>query len=810
MEERKGRKKTLEKEKIRMIPVYEENLRVVGKSRERVDADDKVRGRLQFGADMEYPDCLIGKVVRSPYPHAMIRSIDTSKACSLPGVKAVLTAKDVPGKNSFGPIIQDQPVICSDKVRYIGDAVALVAAETEEIADKAVELVEVDYDPLPAVYSAADALKPGAPKIHEKGNLLLTGKIRKGDTEKGFGAADFILERTYTVPFQDHASMEPEVAWSIPHADGTITVQGPMQAPFLVRKTVASVLGLAFNKVRCVVTPLGGGFGGKEDSPLDIGSRSALLAWATGQPVKMEFAREETALSTSKRHPMKITCRIGAKKDGTFTAFEGIFYNEQGAYASMGPLIPPSSGVHMHAVTMLAGPYVIPNVKIDGYLVYTNNPFGGAMRGFGAPQVNFAHESLIDELAEEMAMDPYELRLKNAFELGSETCTGQILDHSVGLKDAMEKARKAFHWGRRKGSPPGLEKLQDSEKSRGVGMAIGWYKTGLGAFANGYGVNLYLLEDGSVVLSQGLVEMGQGLYTVLAQMAAEALGVLLEDVRVIAPDTSKAPESGATVASRSTTVGGMAILDAAKQIRESLFQSASEILGVPPERLEAKDRFIYDRDDPNRCMELKEAAQRSWRTGRRMMGQGWWNPPAPSFDMETGQGSPNFVYSYSAQMAEVEVDLKTGEAKVIQMVSSYDVGKAINPMTLEGQIEGGIAMGLGYALMEEVVVREGMIQNLTLQNYSIPTVLDMPEMIPLYVEHPNRYGPHGAKGIAEMANIPVAPAITNAIANAIGARIYDLPANPERVYITLRRRFDKEFCSLPGDQKREWTKDRAS
>ena len=289
-----------------------------------------------------------------------------------------------------------------------------------------------------------------------------------------------------------------------------------------------------------------------------------------------------------------------------------------------------------------------------------------------------------------------------------------------------------------------------------MGMSIGWYKTGLGAYANGYGVNLYLLEDGSAILSQGLVEMGQGLYTVLAQMAAESLGVLPEDIRVIAPDTNRAPDSGPTVASRSTTVAGMAILDAAKQIREPLFQSASEILAVPAERLDAKNRLIFDRDDPNRCVEVKEAALRTWRTGRRMMGQGWWNPPASTFDLETGQGSPHFVYSYSAQMAEVEVDLKTGEVKVVQMVSAYDVGKAINPTTLEGQIEGGIAMGLGYALMEEIILKEGMIQNLTLQNYSIPTVLDMPDMVPLYVEHPNRYGPFGAKGIAEMANIPVA------------------------------------------------------
>jgi CO/xanthine dehydrogenase Mo-binding subunit len=796
MDEKRERKQTqtLERQKVLGIPVYEETLSVVGKREPRVDTRDKVTGKLQYGADLECPGCLIGKIVRSPYPHARIGWIDTSKASLLPGVRAVLTAGDIPGKNNIGSLVPDQPAICTDRVRYIGDAVALVAAETEEVADQALERIEVNYEPLPAVFSVGDALKPDAPKIHEKGNLLLTGKIRKGDVEKGFREADVVLERTYTVPFQDHASMEPEVIWAIPHPDGTMTIQGPMQAPFLVRKTVASVLGLPFNKVQCVQTSLGGGFGGKEDSPLDIGSRAALLAWKTGQPVKIEFAREETTLTTSKRHPMMITCKIGARDDGTFTAFEGTLYNEQGAYACVGGLIPPSSGVHIHTVTMLSGPYVIPNVKVDGYLVYTNNPYGGAMRGFGAPQANFAHESLIDELAEKMSMDSYELRLKNAFELGSETATGQILDHSVGLKDAMEKARATFDWGTKRGNPPGLEQLQHSEKSRGVGMSIGWYKTGLGAYANGYGVNLYLLEDGSAILSQGLVEMGQGLFTVLAQMAAESLGILPEDVRVITPDTNKAPDSGPTVASRSTTVAGMAILDAAKQIREPLFQSASEILAVPAERLDAKNRLIFDRDDPNRCVEVKEAALRTWRTGRRMMGQGWWNPPASTFDIKTGQGSPHFVYSYSAQMAEVEVDLKTGEVKVVQMVSAYDVGKAINPTTLEGQIEGGVAMGLGYALMEEIILKEGMIQNLTLQNYSIPTVLDMPDMVPLYVEHPNRYGPFGAKGVAEMANIPVAAAITNAVANAIGARIYDLPAKPERVYITLRRRFDKGFC----------------
>jgi CO/xanthine dehydrogenase Mo-binding subunit len=789
--EKKKRKRVLVKERPLKLPTLDQQLRIAGKSKARVDAHAKVTGRLQYGADLEYPEPLVGKVLRSPYPHALIKRIETEKAKTLPGVQAVLTAKDVPGRNAFGAIIPDQPVICGDKVRFIGDGIALVAAETEEISYRALELINVEYEPLPAVFTPMDALKRGAPKIHADGNLLTTSRVRKGNTDIGFKEAEVIVERTYSVPFQEHAYLEPDVAWALPHPDGTITVQGPMQAPFMVRRNVAAVLGTPINRVRCVQAPLGGGFGGKDDSPLDIGSRTALLARRTGRPVRMEYSREEVGLSTSKRHPMTITCKVGAKRDGTLTAFDATMYDEQGAYASLGPLVPPASGVHVHAVFMLAGPYVIPHVKVDGYLVYTNNPFGGAMRGFGAPQVNFVHESLIDELAEELSMDPYELRLKNALELGSATATGQILTHSVGLKETMEKAKNAFKWNVKRMPSPSMQELKKSEKRRGVGMSIGWYRTGTGGYAEGCGVNLHLQEDGSVLLFQGLVEMGQGSHTVLAQIAAEALGVELEDVRVVTPDTDIVPESGPTVASRSTTLGGMAILEAAEVIKKPLFESASELLGVPRERLVPKNRLIYDRDHPDRCVELKEAARRSLLKGRRMMGQGWWTPPVSSLDIETGQGSPNFVYSYSTQMAEVEVNMKTGEVEVIKIVSVYDVGKAINPQALEGQIEGGVTMGLGYALMEEIIVQNGMIQNLNLQNYTIPTVLDVPEITPIYVEHPNIYGPYGAKGIGEMANIPVAPAITNAIANAIGARIYDLPAHSERVYTALCKRLDE-------------------
>jgi nicotinate dehydrogenase large molybdopterin subunit len=759
---------------------------VVGKSRPRLDAKDKVTGTLKYIADMHCLDALHAKVLRSPYPHALIKKIDTSKAEALPGVAAVLTAKDIPGRNGWGAIVPDQPVVCGDKVRYVGDAVALVAAVDEKTAIRALGLIKVDYQELPAVFSPIDALKSDAPKIHEAGNLITTSRVVKGDAEQGFREADVVLERTFVVPFLEHAYLEPDVAFAVPGGDGTMTVTAPMQAPFTVRRNVAPVLGLPINRVRCVVTPLGGGFGGKEDSPIDTCVRAAVLAWKTGKPVRIEYTREEIMLSTCKRHPMIIRCKIGAKKDGTFTAMEGTIYNEQGAYASLGPVLPPAGGVHAHAVVMLAGPYEIPNVKVEGYLVYTNHPYGGAMRGFGAPQSNFAHESLVDELADLLKMDPYELRLKNAFKLGSKTATGQVIDQSIGLRETMAETKKLFDWaGKRKPTAdPG--QAQSADKRTGYGMAIGWYRTSIGTLADGCGVNLHLMEDGSVIIYQGCVEMGQGMHTGIAQIAAEALGTALEDVRVVAPDTDSAPESGPTVGSRSLTLMGNAILLASQQIKESLLLSAAELLETPVERLVAKDRFIYDPDNPGEKLALKEAARRCMLTGRRMIGQGWYTPPKPSLDPKTGQGNPYFVYTYATQMAEVEVDMRTGEVTVKRMAGAFDIGKAINPMLLEGQIDGGIGMGVGYALLEKVILDKGLIQNLDFRNYLIPTSLDVPKIDATLLEMPNVHGPFGAKGIGEMPNIPTPATINNAIANAIGARLTELPIDSESVWRAIQ------------------------
>lgn len=790
MSEKQGDKpsvKVLTKEKAELaglVKMEAAPLAVAGTSVDRTDDLAKVTGRLKYGADYSREGFLHGKILRSPHPHALIKSIDTRKARQLPGVAAVLTAADVPGRNGFGAIIPDQPVICGDKVRYVGDGVALVAAESEAIARKALELIEVEYEPLPAVFDPRQAMAPDAPRIHEGGNLLSYDKLRKGDIEEGFAQAEVILERTYQVPFLEHAYLEPDVIRAIPQPDGTMLVEGPMQAPFTVRRNVAPVLGVPINRVRCRQIHMGGGFGGKEDSPIDLGCRAALLAWHTGRPVCMALEREEVTLQTAKRHPMIMEIKLGARRDGRLVAFQGTIYDEQGAYASLGPKIPPAGGSHVHAMVMMAGPYEIPHVWVDAYLVYTNHPYGGAMRGFGAPQVHIAHEQLMDELAAELGMDPVELRRINAFRLGSVTATGQVLDQSVGLLDTLEACARRFGWQERKQRTGYVDRTR--RKRRGVGVGMGWYRTSIGTGSDACGANVYVHEDGSVLLYTGITEMGQGAFTVLPQICAEALGVRMEDVRLVTPDTDLVPESGPTVGSRSTTLMGNAIIQACRQVRESLEKVAAEMLDCPAQRLVFRQGEVFDRQQPERKLAFREVAARCMAQGLRLIGQGWWAPPRSSLDPETGQGNPYFVYTYSTHMAEVEVDVETGEVEVTHYVAAFDVGKAINPKALEGQIEGGVVMGLGYALMEEVVIREGRPVNLGLQDYLIPTVLDVPDIQPVILEHPNRYGPYGAKGIGEMPNIPATPAILNAIADACGGRVRRLPADPEAVFWAIR------------------------
>ncbi|MFH1059694.1 MAG: xanthine dehydrogenase family protein molybdopterin-binding subunit [Pseudomonadota bacterium] len=762
----------------------EKPLAVAGRSINRLDDRGKVTGKLKYGADYPQEGFLHGKVLRSPHPHALIKAIHIDKAKRLPGVAAVLTAADVPGRNTFGAAMPDQPVICPDKVRFIGDGVALVAAETEKIASLALELIEVEYEALPAVFDPREALRDDAPRIHEKGNLLSLNKIRKGDVDAGFAQADVIMARTYQVPLQDHVYLEPDMVMAIPQPGGGMLVEGPMQAPFLTRKNLAPVLGLPMNKVRVRQIHMGGGFGGKEDSAIDLSCRAAVLAAHTGRPVRMALEREEVMLQTSKRHPMIMEIKLGAKADGTLVAFEGVLYDEQGAYASLGPKVPPAGGCHVHAMVMMPGPYQIPNVKVDAYLVYTNHPYGGAMRGFGAPQVHVAHEQLMDELAAELGLDPVDIRRRNGFKLGSATATGQVLDQSVGLMDTLEACAQTFGWAERAKRTGFTDERKT--KRRGVGVGMGWYRTSIGTGFDACGANIHVNEDGSVLLFSGITEMGQGAFTVLPQICAEELGVRVEDVRLVQPDTDLVPESGPTVGSRSTTLMGNAIILAARQVKESLLEMASQLLLAPTDRIEFVNGQVFDRDHPERAISFREVTTKCWATGRRMIGQGWWAPPMATMDPETGQGNPYHVYSYSTHMVQLVVDVETGEVEIEDYVAAFDVGRAINPRAVEGQIEGGVAMGIGYAIMEAVAIDQGRIQNLSLQDYLIPTTLDMPPIKTIILPGINLMGPYGAKGVGEMPNIPAAPAVLNAIANACGGRVRSLPADPEAVFRAMR------------------------
>ena len=784
MENRKKRK-VLTKEGVNTLPLFLPvdkcpEMSWVGVSVERTDDRKKVTGKLAYAADIPKEGFLHGKILRSPYPHALIKSIHIDQAKSTPGVAAVLTAADLPGEKYFGAIIAEQPILCWDKVRFVGDGVALVAAETEEIANHALSLIQVEYEPLPSVFDPREALKPAAPLVHEKGNLLLHNKLRKGDVIKGFAEAEVVIERTYQTPFVEHGYLEPDIVLAIPQFDGTMVIEGPMQAPFTVRKNVATALGVQMNMVRVKATPMGGGFGGKDDSPIDLSCRAAILAWYTGRPVCIALEREEVTLQTSKRHPHIMEIKIGAKKDGTLVAFEGTIFNEEGAYAGLGPLIPPAGGVNVHSMIMLPGPYEIPNCKVDAYLVYTNHPVGGAMRGFGAPQVCFAHESIIDELALELGVNPLELRRRNAFKQGSTTATGQILDQSIALLETIESCAQSFEWNRRFQPSADIDKKQT--RRRGVGIGMGWYRTSFGVTSDGCGANVSVLGDGSVLLYSGVTEMGQGAFTVLRQICAEELGVGIEKVRLVQPDTDLVPESGPTVASRSTTLMGNAIILACEPIKHSIMKTAAELLSVPSENLKAENNYVFEKDNPDHHVKFVDVVKGCIIKGRRLIGQGWWTPPEVSLDPETGQGNPYFVYSYSTHMAEVMVDIETGEVEVTDYVAAFDVGKAIHPKALEGQIEGGVAMGIGFALMEEIVLQKGYIKNLSFKDFLIPTILDIPDIKPIILEATNKFGPFGAKGIGEMPNIPVAPAILNAIANACGARIRSLPADPEKVF----------------------------
>jgi CO/xanthine dehydrogenase Mo-binding subunit len=732
----------------------------IGQRIPRPDALDKVKGSALYIEDMAVAGALAAGVLRSPHAHARIRRLDVTAARAVPGVHAVLTAADIPGKNLIPMIQSDWPVLADGVVRHVGEAVALVAAEDRETVAAALGAIVVEYESLPPRLDMEDALA--------RGELIAHWKVRRGEAEVALGQTGVVVvEGTYHTPYQEHAYIEPNGMVAMPEGPGVV-VYGSMQCPFYVQKAVASALGCDLNHARIVQTVTGGGFGGKEDAPSAPGAQAALLARATGRPVRLIFTREEDMAVMSKRHPGRIRMRTGATRDGHLLACEVDYLLDGGAYATLSPVVLFRGTVHA------CGPYKVPNVKVDARAVRTNSVPCGAFRGFGEPQVVFACESQMDLLAERLGMDPLALRRLNALGPGDETITGHRLTTSVGFREVLDKVAEASDWARKREAFRG----DRGPLRRGLGLAACYYGVGLGAMGkhlNPAGANLVVAADGSVSVAVGTTEIGQGMITVLSQIAAEALGCPVDLVKVMDPDTSRVPDSGPTVASRTTVMSGNAIRDAAAKIRAAMEPVIA-------------DSGLGWREAVALCVQKQVG----------LAAHGWAVPPTTTFDLETGQGEAYICYSWSANVVEVEVDTETGQTRVVTVWSGHDTGRVINPTTGEGQVEGGVLQGLGYALVEEHAVSEGRILNDQFSTYIIPTTLDTPDIKAILVESEFPWGPYGAKGLGETPIIGVAPAVTAAIHHATGARLSQIPATPERVWAALRRQREGQ----PGSESR--------
>jgi len=753
------------------LPLY-----AVGRSLPRPDVRAKVTGQARYAADLRFEGMLYAAVLRSAHAHARVRRLEVSPAHSRPGVVAVLTAGDIPGRRTHGLLRQDWPVLVGEgeKVRYVGDALAVVVAETPAQAEEARSAIAVEYEVLPGVFSPQEALAEGAPQVHTGGNLLKHIRVRKGDVAAGLAQAEVVVEETFRTPTIEHAFLEPEAAVAVPDrspGQEGVTVYVGSQIPFADRDQIAASLGLPPERVRVVQTTVGGAFGGKEDISVQI--HAALAAWKTGRPVKLVLSREESMRVHPKRHATTIHLQVGATREGRLTAVRAEIYGDAGAYASL------SEAVMTRTATHAAGPYIVPNVAVDCYAVYTNNPPSGAMRGFGVPQAAFAMETAMDILAERLGLHPLELRRRNALRLGATTATGQLLRDSVGFLETIDRVEEAVR-------SLGEEVLVPSgpNRRRAWGFASCMKNVGLGGgIPDSAGATVLVTEEGRVSVRIGAAEVGQGVVGIAAQIAAEVLGVPLEQVETIVGDTRLTPDGGATTASRQTFITGNAVRLAAEEVRAILVGAASEALDCPPDRLALVEGAIVS--PAGRRMTLAEAACLAREEGRPAVATHIYTPPPTTPLGEPGDD--HFAYGFATQAALVEVDLGSGGVRVLKVVAAHDVGRAINPQAVVGQMEGGVVMGMGYALSEELVLEEGQVRNADLRRYRLPRAPLIPEVIPILVEAYHHEGPFGAKGVGEITSIPTAPAITNAVHAATGVRITRLPATPERVLEALRR-----------------------
>jgi len=751
----------------------------IGKPMPRHDAWDKVFGRTKYADDFDMPGMLYGKVLRSAYPAAKILSIDTSEAEKMPGVEAVLTAKDVPNNETvtrFGQTHQVggfeglYRVLADKKVRYMGDAIALVAAETEEIAEEAVGLIKVGYEPLPGVFDPLEAIKPGAYQVGEaESNVICSYQVRKGDVEEGFARSDVIIENTYRVPFVEHAFMEPESGMAWVDDAGVITIRVSTQVIEHFRD-VAEVLGVPHNKVRVIAPMVGGGFGSKED--ISVESFIALLAWKTGKPVKMTWTREESIRSSSKRHPYVMRYKTGATKDGKLMAMEAELISDAGGHIYLSPW------VLLYSTVDATGPYDISHVKVDASTVLTNNTFCSANRGFGSPQVCYAYECQMDELAKKLNLSPLEIRKKNYLHKGDALATGRVLDYAVETEQTAEKALAAL------GEP---SKPSSSTEKIGRGLASGFMSYGRMTFLHDTSRSFVSVElDGSVTVKCGLQDIGGGQASSVASIAAEVLGVHMEEVKVFIGDTALTPIAGTTTATRMLYMSGNATVKAAEAVKNNLLPKAAEMLEADPKDLVFRDKKVFVKGAPTHGIPFDQVVKACAADGIQLYNVAQFNAPFRELmDFKTGQGQVFPDFTFGSHAAEVSVDTETGKVKVLKLVACYDVGQAINSLSAEGQLEGGALYGLGYGLIEEVILDKGITLTPSFSEYLIPTALDAPHVRTIMVESRDGAGPFGAKGIGEPSCNSIAPAVANAVTDAIGRRILDIPITPEKILRAL-------------------------
>lgn len=764
-------------------PINKAYVDPVGKSVPRIDAKGMVTGQTKYVFDISFPNMLVGKMIRSPHAHAKILSIDTSKAEALPGVHAVITARDTHqikfGSNEyFFPHTVDQMAIEADKVRYIGDELGAVAAVDEETAEKALSLIDVKYEILPHVVDVLEAMKPGAPLIHESlNNIAVILPVNFGNPERAMKEADYVREDKFWAPAAHMAALEPHVCvgqWET--FSNKITLWSSSQAPFKCREALAKTLKMDLNDVRVIKLAVGGGFGGKlEMLPMDFAA-CLLSKKAGGLPVKICCNREEEFMTTRRKHGMHYRIKSGVKKDGTLVAMMGEVIADGGAYCSYGPTVLAAAIMRIFMV------YKLQHFRVTGYRVYTNTPISGAMRGFGGVQSGFAIESHMDMLAEGIGMDPVEFRLKN-ITTPNMTAVNKMVLTTNGLKDCIEQATERSGWKHKRGKQKNIR--------RGIGIGIAADVMGSKMYKNheSAGSIVKVEEDCSVYLFTGAADCGQGSNTALSQIACQELGISYSRIKCKSGDTEITPFDTGSFASRVTFISGNATIVAARDAKKQILNVVAQELGLNIDDLDIKAEEVIQKPLGKKLMSFEKAVELSYsfNYGKQIIGRGSYNPKTTPIDFRTGEGNVSGSYGFEAQIAEVEVDTETGEVKLLKLYDAHDIGKAINPQSVEGQIEGSLAMGIGYTFMEDLRFnKKGKPANGNFATYRLPRTMGLPPMESIMIETNDPEGPFGAKGMGEASLLPTSAAIANAIYDAIGVRIKELPITPDKIIKGLK------------------------